>query len=96
MIIPCRWITGDYGTRDYDACPSPSTEIIVYGCLNQHIGEAPLCNFHAGIWIKSQSQQKIRCATCKQPIDYWNACETHRAQVGYYISYIAQFDMETR
>jgi hypothetical protein len=78
--MDCCWIGQG---NSFTGCKGHATEIIVYGCLNGHIGETPFCDHHAGMWIKAEKENKLQCYWCNQLIDYWNAAEVYRATIPY-------------
>lgn len=48
----------------YDRCPQPATEIILWGCLQQHIMEFTVCRQHMNQWITEYHTGEIQCAHC--------------------------------
>jgi hypothetical protein len=65
-------------------CRQPATELIISGCLNQHIHEIPLCANHAGTWAKN-CKQGMLCKLCYTQIDKkaWIMIQTYRLRTGY-------------
>jgi hypothetical protein len=75
-MLTCDW-QGNGG------CDSRALEVIVFGCLNQHIKDLPLCHRHAGDWVKTCEQGMI-CSDCYTPIDYsWVMIQTYRLNKDY-------------
>jgi hypothetical protein len=67
-----------------DECHQPATELIISGCLNQHIHEIPLCNFHAGTWVRG-CEAGMLCKLCYTEIDRkaWVMIQTYQLRKDY-------------
>lgn len=49
---------------NYDRCTQPATDIILWGCLNQHQMEFIVCGQHLHHWIDEYRTGQIQCAHC--------------------------------
>jgi hypothetical protein len=51
-------------------CEARATQIILYGCLNQHTDETVLCYPHAVDWLDQyQSDNGYLCQTCSERLE---------------------------
>jgi hypothetical protein len=52
--------------REQINCPNPAEYIMITGCLNQHLEEAPLCQKHLDYWIKCATGKEYSLLICDQ------------------------------
>jgi hypothetical protein len=73
-----------------NACSSTATEIIIFGCLNQHINELPVCVHHSRVWIETMQEPGLSCSHCWDNIDNftWIIIQTPRIKKDYIPRYM--------
>ena len=60
-------------------CPNEALYIVVYGCLDQHVRERPLCPEHAGEWLTKFDLRKWRCQNpCREKIAEMLICDADK------------------
>jgi hypothetical protein len=57
----------NYALNSPEPCTQPAKNIVVWGCLNQHIMEFLVCEHHLFYWINQTHENRIRCAYCDEP-----------------------------
>lgn len=78
MKLPCR---AGAPAIDYP-CYQPADEYILYGCLNMHITEIPLCAEHAVKWLTVQQRYKHSCPNCELFIEDWTSIQVTIINIG--------------
>lgn len=51
---------------EWGSCQTKPIDYIVFGCLEQHLGELVLCTQHTTVWVRTLPS--MRCG-CGEPID---------------------------
>jgi hypothetical protein len=78
MTLQCNWRASS------DAqCAAEAQEIIIWGCFNGHINEAPFCNRHCGEWMRYQKTHTYHCMTCSRNIQDYIVIQTYRLRKDY-------------
>ena len=62
-------------------CPLEAEYVIVYGCINQHVLERPLCAMHSESWLQTFDQRKWACSDCTEKIIEIRICLTSEVTV---------------
>jgi hypothetical protein len=82
-MIKCEWVNQ---TRVKEIhCPEEGQYILIYGCLQGHIGEHIFCSNHLGEWEEMGLGNRAWCPdeTCSGLTVDWKICRTGHATMGW-------------
>lgn len=84
----CNWYDGNQSLL----CTWEGQHVLIYGCLNQHIGEIVFCRDHLIQWDEMAVDHKAWCPkdNCSETVADWEVIPLNTVTIGWLRRYAPQ------